>query len=434
MNSKKLKYVLFPKPHLYHLLFLIFFICSIIKQTILKDFKGKDNLSIPTFKLYIYEIGDFISLIPYLLIRKKTKSEIINNNDLNKVKSKEEIKYIYNDKNKKVFKNNLKSIILNLFLISLFDFLAKISTVTYYFIKEKQNFDVKQANLNSVLIFFVIFLFLFSRLILKAEFYKHHIFSFIIFIICLIVLIALDFIEIYDNNSDSLFMSYIFLFVKIFAVFLYSIVNVFSKIMFLYYYFSPYSLLLTKAIIQFFYLIIFSLPLCFIKFKNEEGEEMLIFSMIPSIFENKLYIFLYILYLINSFFYNILNLIIIDIFSPNHTAISNILENFGILIINVIQKDIKTDYYLIIRFIMFIILIIASFIYNEFLVINICGLGNDTKLFLDYKEKHDLSLIEEINENDDITIIDNSSDEIKMEMKKSHKIIFLYKIFHKYNI
>ena len=418
MNSKKLKYVLFPKPHLYHLLFLIFFICSIIKQTILKDFKGKDNLSIPTFKLYIYEIGDFISLIPYLLIRKKTKSEIINNNDLNKVKSKEEIKYIYNDKNKKVFKNNLKSIILNLFLISLFDFLAKISTVTYYFIKEKQNFDVKQANLNSVLIFFVIFLFLFSRLILKAEFYKHHIFSFIIFIICLIVLIALDFIEIYDNNSDSLFMSYIFLFVKIFAVFLYSIVNVFSKIMFLYYYFSPYSLLLTKAIIQFFYLIIFSLPLCFIKFKNEEGEEMLIFSMIPSIFENKLYIFLYILYLINSFFYNILNMIIIDIFSPNHTAISNILENCGILIINVIQKDIKTDYYLIIRFIMFIILIIASFIYNEFLVINICGLGNDTKLFLDYKEKHDLSLIEEINENDDITIIDNSSDEIKMEMKK----------------
>jgi len=208
MNSKKLKYVLFPKPHLYHLLFLIFFICSIIKQTILKDFKGKDNLSIPTFKLYIYEIGDFISLIPYLLIRKKTKSEIINNNDLNKVKSKEEIKNIYNDKNKKVFKNNLKSIILNLFLISLFDFLAKISTVTYYFIKEKQNFDVKQANLNSVLIFFVIFLFLFSRLILKAEFYKHHIFSFIIFIICLIVLIALDFIEIYDNNSDSLFMSY----------------------------------------------------------------------------------------------------------------------------------------------------------------------------------------------------------------------------------
>ena len=418
MNSKKLKYVLFPKPHLYHLLFLIFFICSIIKQTILKDFKGKDNLSIPTFKLYIYEIGDFISLIPYLLIRKKTKSEIINNNDLNKVKSKEEIKNIYNDKNKKVFKNNLKSIILNLFLISLFDFLAKISTVTYYFIKEKQNFDVKQANLNSVLIFFVIFLFLFSRLILKAEFYKHHIFSFIIFIICLIVLIALDFIEIYDNNSDSLFMSYIFLFVKIFAVFLYSIVNVFSKIMFLYYYFSPYSLLLTKAIIQFFYLIIFSLPLCFIKFKNEEGEEMLIFSMIPSIFENKLYIFLYILYLINSFFYNILNLIIIDIFSPNHTAISNILENCGILIINVIEKDIKTDYYLIIRFIMFIILIIASFIYNEFLVINICGLGNDTKLFLDYKEKHDLSLIEEINENDDITIIDNSSDEIKMEMKK----------------
>ena len=34
---------------------------------------------------------------------------------------------------------------------------------------------------------------------------------------------------------------------------------------------------------------------------------------------------------------------------------------------------------------MYILLNIAAFIYNEFLVINIFGLGNDTKLFLDYK-------------------------------------------------
>ena len=41
--------------------------------------------------------------------------------------------------------------------------------------------------------------------------------------------------------------------------------------------------------------------------------------------------------------------------------------------------------YLAIRIIMYIILIIASFIYNEFLVINICGLSKNTKLFLDYE-------------------------------------------------
>ena len=45
---------------------------------------------------------------------------------------------------------------------------------------------------------------------------------------------------------------------------------------------------------------------------------------------------------------------------------------------------------------MYILLIIASFILNEFLVINICGLANNTKLFLEYKEKNDLSLIGEL--------------------------------------
>ena len=75
MNSKK-KYILFPKPHCNHFLFLLYFIVSIIKQTILKDFKSKDNLSIPIFKLYIYDIGDFLSLIPYLVLRKKQNQKI----------------------------------------------------------------------------------------------------------------------------------------------------------------------------------------------------------------------------------------------------------------------------------------------------------------------------------------------------------------------
>ena len=35
---------------------------------------------------------------------------------------------------------------------------------------------------------------------------------------------------------------------------------------------------------------------------------------------------------------------------------------------------------------MFILLIIVSCIYKEFIVINICGLSEDTKLFLEFKE------------------------------------------------
>ena len=351
MLSKKKKYILFVKPRLIHLLFLFYFICSIIKQTILKNIKEKDNLSIPIFKLYVYDIGDFISLIPLLVIKKKSKPK---NNDNSRSNSKEGLDYIYTGEIGYEYQKNKKIIILNIFLISIFDFVAQISTTVYYLIRGSQNLEVKQANLNSLLIFNVIFLFLFSHLILKTIFYRHHFFSFEIFIICIIVIVILDFIEINKDNSDKIVISIIYLLIRIFATMLYSLEDTIAKIMFLNYYFSPSLLLLIKAIIQIFYLIIFSIPLIFVKFKDEKK---ILFSMFESIFNNKLYIFLYVLYMINSFFYNILNYSLIDVFSPNHTAIAKILENFGVLIINAIEKDIITGYYIAIRFIMFIILI-----------------------------------------------------------------------------
>ena len=119
--------------------------------------------------------------------------------------------------------------------------------------------------------------------------------------------------------------------------------------------------------------------------------------MFGDIFESKISILLYIIYLINSFVYNILNYFIIDIFSPTHTAIAYIFEYFGIFIIFIIKESIAVDYIFGIRLVIYILLIFATLIYNEFLVINICGLANGTKLFLDYKEKNDLSLIKDIN-------------------------------------
>ena len=120
--------------------------------------------------------------------------------------------------------------------------------------------------------------------------------------------------------------------------------------------------------------------------------------MFENIFEDKMYILYYSIYLINSFFYNIINDILIDKFSANHSAISRIFENLGIFIINSIQKEILIDYNFGIRFVMYILLIFASFIFNEFFVINHCGLANNTKLFLEYKKKKGLSLIEENDE------------------------------------
>ena len=373
----------------------------------MKDFKGKDNLSIPFFKLFVYDIGDFISIIPHILRKKKINSKIENTNP-NRAISKESIEFIYTNIKTEKFEYSKNRILLHLFLISIFDFIAQISTVIYYLVKQKQQLDVKQANLNSMLIFNVFFLFIFSRILLHTPLYRHHYLSFIIFFICLIVLIVLDFLEIKSENKDKIVISIIYLSIRIFGALLYSIEDVIAKIMFLYYYFSPYSLLLSKALIQLVYLIVFSIPFTFVKFKDEKGEEMLLFSMFGGIFENKIYILLYIIYLINSFFYNSINFLLIDEFSPNHSAIAKIFENFGIFLTNIITENINSAHNLVTRIFMYIFLILGSFIYNEFLVINICGLGSNTKLFLEYKEKRELSLIDIYGDEDDIS--DNKSE------------------------
>lgn len=82
-------------------------------------------------------------------------------------------------------------------------------------------------------------------------------------------------------------------------------------------------------------------------------------------------------------------MIIIDIFSPNHFAISRLLENIGIFIIDLIINGFDSKTNLILRIIMYILLILSSFIYNEFLVINICGLSKNTKLFLDEEAENE---------------------------------------------
>ena len=79
MNANK-KYFLFPKPRLNHLLYLFYFISSLVKQYNLKVLKDKEkNLSIPIFKLYVYEISDFLSIIPYQIIKKKQSLRIFQN-------------------------------------------------------------------------------------------------------------------------------------------------------------------------------------------------------------------------------------------------------------------------------------------------------------------------------------------------------------------
>ena len=78
---------------------------------------------------------------------------------------------------------------------------------------------------------------------------------------------------------------------------------------------------------------------------------------------------------------------------------AQIFEGLGLLIVDIIRDSISLDRSL--RLILYIFLLIIACIYNECLVVNICGLSKDTKLFLDYKakkEKENQILLDKIKE------------------------------------
>ena len=384
------KYLLFPKLHLKHLLFLAFFIVSFIKKTAQTFYENNQRIeSIEFLKLYMCNIGDMFSVIPFLIMKKRMKKEVIKNeinNESERKKNIVEVELIYTnlEEDKKDWKAIKK-----LFIFTIVDFIAQIIPVIYYVVKEGHKLSVKQANLNTTLIFNIIFIIIFSICILHTKFFRHNLFSFSLDIFCLIILAIIDIKKIYEDQGDNITMSIIYIFIKILSTILYSLENVLAKYIFIYHFVSSYSLLTFKSIFDFFYLIIFSFPFIFIKLQDQNGESKLVFSMIINIFDDKKYFAIVLGFIIVSFLYNNLIFIIIDIFSPNHFAISKLLENFGIFLTDLIINGPDKEGYLAIRIIMYIILIIASFIYNEFLVINICGLSKNTKLFLDYEAENE---------------------------------------------
>ena len=99
----------------------------------------------------------------------------------------------------------------------------------YYIVKEAQKLVVKQTNLNSTLIFNIIFIIIFSILILHTKFYRHHLFSFWIDILCLIILTIIDLIHLFKDIGENEMMSIIYILIKILSVMLYSLENVWAK-------------------------------------------------------------------------------------------------------------------------------------------------------------------------------------------------------------
>ena len=203
-GSEKKEIFFFPKPHLNHLLFLLFFVISILKQYVDRLFPQESKIPAELLAIYIYNLSDFFSIIPYFILKHRTKGKKDINNSIYKKIVKKSTEYIYTDiedTNHFPFKK--------LFTLTISDYISQISMLIFYIILNEIDIPMKLVKLNAFFIVNVIVIFIISKLILHNQFYRHHSFSLLINLICLIVLIIVDIFNII-NFSGEIIIQFIY--------------------------------------------------------------------------------------------------------------------------------------------------------------------------------------------------------------------------------
>ena len=389
-----MKYLIFSKLNRNHFLFLSYFIISIIKNIVNNKIKTSKDIIQTFHKYYISSLSDLLSIIPIIIIEVRSKS-ISYFKGLRKDSSK---KY-YTKANKK---RKMRIIKLSI-LISILDFLALYINVTYNIIIATTNIKINKIKISSDILFNVISKFALSTLILHLPIYRHHYLSLAINIILLIVFLISDILKITEAKEI------IFGLKRIISLVLYSLEDIYAKILLSYDSISPYTYLFYRGIYLNILSLLYSIIFIFVKLPDEKGVKSCIFTRLWKVYEHRLNILLYIILLFVNYLFNQNVLLIIDKFSPIHYAVGTILEILGSFIITTFDGKVEVGEFFI-KFVIYFISILAALIYNEIIVLNFCGFQKYTHLFLLKKANKDLELTI-INNNDNELIPEEECDE-----------------------
>ena len=281
------------------------------------------------------------------------------------------VKYIYNDGSKK---SKIK-ITLILFLISS---LITISSVCNLYSMDKTIFEKR--------LYFMFFIALLSKYILKNNIFKHQILSMTIAIIGIIILFIPVFLRI---GKDDILINVI----NVFSAFSYSLFLVMIKYLTHNYYFSPLLCLLFIGLISILLTLIGFMIYSLIRYgdisfiidnfdfsKNKMGVRFYIYAILGLIFSIMLQIF---------------SIYVIYYFSPILLTVTDSISPMMSWTINSIQKGLGGHPYINLFFNStgYIIQLIAGLIYNEIIICNFCGFNEYTKKILQKKENEEIVLL-----------------------------------------
>lgn len=385
--------------HLYFLFFSIFaFLRDVISYINYNDYldrsdekRFKENsIQKRYFDIITNVISDCLQGLIVLFHRKKV------NNILNDSNNEIEMEYPFYDK---ILINENKDN--NSSFGSFFKIMAKICSVDFFcqfiflffaLIYDKDEIILRKNN-NYLLIVDILSRFIFCRIILGTFFYKHHYFSMFINCVIFIILGAFDIHFIFKDHVDTKKILYfIFLIIQT-AV--YSLEDVLNKIALTKESLTPYSLLFYKGLFQVPLVLITTIIV--LPIKNAFNK----FNHLDSGYKKYILVKRAIFIVFNAL-RSIFLVKVIDTFSSQHLSILKVLESifmFGFFLFNRQYENQNEKVYIPIISICFIITIFTSLIYNEILVINLCGMQDYTQHGLDIQAEKDLrDAITEISE------------------------------------
>ena len=325
-------------------------------------------------------ISRFLAVIPYIILRIKTKNlENIDNKSINK----KMIKYIYTDNQKKIVRGKNVYIIL---------------TALIYLIQQMMFIATFEVKTNSW-IWIILITSIFYYLIFKIKLYLHHVLSSI-----LILLIGAIIDIILDNVINDINSHLVLLIIKFIRETLFSLYNVMAKYVMEKKFVSVYEFSFYIGTISLILLIIFSIfDYAFFGiddykeyFNNFNGTEFLVMVGV----------------IITQFGINLSSLFTVKNNSPCHTFIMFVFGQLAYYI------NLEGNSILVI--ICLILILFLSLIFNEIIEINFCGLSKNTRRNIMLRAETEENLY--ITKNDTIDSTNSDYDNlIELEVNTNNK-------------
>ena len=365
-----------------------FIICTFLRKisTILisKIFKFSGSL-IYTFLMFLGELigGYFVFKYQNKFIKEKKEQNEIKSNKFSLIEGEEQ--------GMKISDNRYKILFL-IFMTAFFDFFEFILS-TYYIDRIKRISGSLQVRLGGTLI---ITSSLLSKYLLQLRLFRHHIFSLIILIICLIVVIITEYLF---QEFDGIITTKDLSLAIIFSIISYiSLVfdDVIEKYLIEYDYVNPFIILFRQGIFGLIFTIINAI------YENP-------FKEIQNTYNNNsvgmfiLFLFLLLLYFIFGLLKNVYRMFIISQMTPMYKSLVDVIINPIYILYSFAEgsdfiRNGKSNYlYFFTNLILSIIFDIVGLIFNEFIILLCCRLDQNTFKSIAYRAEtlEELSILPE---------------------------------------